>query len=110
MSALRNHTGSRLDPNPLTARSRTWQASRMASEVTTRAAAILRRLRSGPVANSFILGLSAPGLLFSPPTQAQSRALRRGETVQHAWSATGAHLSRAMRQMDDERRTDRPTG
>lgn len=77
----------------------------MASEVTIRAAAILRRLKSGSVANSFVLGLSAPGLLFSLPAQAQSRPLRRGETVHHAWNATGAYLSRAMRQMDDERRT-----
>lgn len=52
----------------------------------------------------FTMGLSAPAFLVAPASE--MRVLRRGETIQHAWSNVGTHMARSLRNLTSEQRTD----
>lgn len=56
----------------------------------------------------FTMGLSAPAFLVAPASE--MRVLRRGETIQHAWSNVGTHMARSLGSLTGEQRTDRRTG
>lgn len=67
---------------------------------------VLGSMKAKSYLRAFALGLAAPTLLVAPPSS-EARALRRGETVQHAWGSVGYHLSRGMKQIASEQRTTR---
>ncbi len=75
----------------------------MASEATRDDAVPVRKAKRS-LLRIFTMGLGAPALLVSG-AQIESRSLRRGETVDHAWRSVGDSLSRSMRRIAHEQRT-----
>lgn len=65
---------------------------------------VLRRLKDRTLLHSFALGLSAPALLVTG-AQIELTSLRRGESIDHAWSSVGRHISRATRRVVGERQS-----
>ncbi len=71
-------------------------------------AALPVRLAKRSLLRIVAMGVSAPAFLVMPA--AKMRVLRRGETVGHAWSRVGRHMTQSLGSIAGERRTDRQAG